>query len=180
MHFSNLAILLAATTTPLVASASVPHFEGFAWNPSAPIHNKGISAHDGGLWVGGQTKTKCEGNPCPPGKKTAFHVQQAGTVNMWATVPAGQEVFTAGDGRVKFTAAHDLSIPKGGSDKGFKWDAKVKGKVGRLNHVDGFVACPEGDAFPIYARTKGFDKTGCFPFDFRTAKSNTPYVWEYV
>jgi hypothetical protein len=86
----------------LVASANAS-FRGRAIRPDAPFSHWDIVAHDGELWIGGQTNAFCpltdkdvsddERNilPCPQGGKTGFiYLPGDNAVDMAVLVPGSQ------------------------------------------------------------------------------------------
>lgn len=160
-------------------------FGGLALRSASPIHFLSINANGLNFWINKNTSTYTPENTITPPKDpaTAFFLNsEVGTISLDTTVPGGQQVYVdasaEGNGALKFTQAHSASTGSSGVATGFSI-------VDENLEFEGtsFVACPEGEAYKIYAASRASSTADdCLGFSFRTSQYTTTEpeaVWQY-
>ncbi|KAG8627547.1 hypothetical protein KVT40_005030 [Elsinoe batatas] len=180
--------LALALPTPQDAPATAPQtFAGIAIRSASPIQYATVNAISLALYLQRPTTTYCPSIPgltCPSNPSTLFvGPSEYGTLSLKTTVPGGQQVYIAADGRAKFTQAHSANTGVGSTVTGFS--VKDGGLQWQGND---FVACPaseaEGGGYAVFAAAvngTGSSGEGCLGFKFRVEKPGTAEgAWQYA
>lgn len=166
-----------------------------AFQPGSPIHLSSVNANDGHFWLGKATSSACPAAlepDCPTGTETALAVSVAGYANLYASVPAGQDIYVAKDGALSFTEAHDEEgVGSIAYPSGFSYDDSVDAcaSAGAFTFSGttskGWLACPvaangNGNGpWQVYADIKRTNATGCLAFEARGERYEGVGVWQY-
>ncbi|CZT24598.1 uncharacterized protein RCC_10323 [Ramularia collo-cygni] len=172
---------VAALPAPQVATTEQSSFGGLALRSASPIHFGSINANGLGFWIHKNTSTYTEAGTIaePTNPYTSFTLNsEVGTLGLDTVVPGGQQVYVDyspdGQAALKFTQIHSVNTGSNGVVTGFSIvDENL------LFEGAGFVACPEEDAYKIYAASRGTNDA-CLGFSFRTVSGGeTEPVWSY-
>ncbi|KAF2224856.1 hypothetical protein BDZ85DRAFT_233051 [Elsinoe ampelina] len=172
--------LPAPPSTPSPAPAPQP-FLGIAIRSASPIQYAPINATSLAISLLRPTTTYCPSIPnlpCPSNPSTLFvGPSSSGTLSLKTSVPGGQQVYIAADGRARFTQAHSADT-NGGAVTGFG----VAGGALQWRGND-WLACPEGEeGYAVYA-AQGWNRTdaGCLGFRFRVEDAGSAEgAWQYA
>ncbi|KAI5206747.1 hypothetical protein E4T39_02271 [Aureobasidium subglaciale] len=154
-------------------------FGGVAIHSGSEIQYASVNAAGSQFWLQKDTATFCpeiSGLVCPNTTATQF-LGGDNTLSLDTTVPGGQQVYVAADGRLSFTVAHSASTGEGSSVTGFS--LAQEGQHIQFNGSD-FLACPVDDAYAVFAAAAVKDAAeDCVGFAFRVAESTGPAAWQY-
>ncbi|KAF4552708.1 Hypothetical protein D9617_9g024970 [Elsinoe fawcettii] len=168
-----------AAPTPQEAPAAPSAFYGLAIRSASPIQYSAVNASSLALYLNKPTSTYCpsiEGLPCPTNPATIF-VGGTNTLSLKTSVPGGQQVYIASDGRAKFTQAHSANTGVGSTTTGF---SVVDGAL-QFQGND-WIACPEGESYAVYAfQASNQTDPGCLGFRFRVEDAGDAQgAWQYA
>ncbi|KAI5256283.1 hypothetical protein E4T42_01658 [Aureobasidium subglaciale] len=160
-------------------AAPTSAFAGLAIRSGSGIQYASVNAAGSQFWLQKDTATYCpeiSGLVCPNTTTTQF-LGGENTLALDTTVPGGQQVYVAADGRLSFTVAHSASTGEGASVTGFS--IAQEGQHVQFNGDD-FLACPVDDAYAVFAAAAVKDAAeDCVGFAFRVAESSAPAAWQY-
>ncbi|TKX23242.1 hypothetical protein C1H76_4309 [Elsinoe australis] len=178
------ALFTAALAAPTPQSDATPGqgfstpFGGISIRSGSPIQYATVNASGLALWLNKPTSAYCpsvEGIPCPENPATLF-VGGNDTLFMDTSVPGGQQVYIASDGRAKYTQAHSANTGTGSSVTGFSF---AQGAL--LFKGNDWIACPQDGAYAVYAAAASNQTdAGCLGFRFRAEEAGSAEgAWQY-
>ncbi|PNS20841.1 50S ribosomal protein L4 [Sphaceloma murrayae] len=175
---SLLPLALAAPTPQDTTTTAPQPFFGLAIRSASPIQYAGVNASGLALWLNKPTATYCPSVPevpCPSNPSTLF-VGGQNTLGLDVSVPGGQQVYVAADGRAKYTQAHSANTGTGSATTGF---SVVDGAL--LFEGASWTACPEETSYAVYAASRNVTAEGCLGFRWRAEDAGAAEgAWQYA
>jgi hypothetical protein len=173
----------AASSAPAVANAYnfISTRSGDLKVHLRPIYAKGSSIRIGGTAPTSQTPNVPALAGFPTTTTTTFIVAND-QASLAVSVPGGQQVYVAADGKLSYTVPHSGNTGTGSTRTGFSVASSGSNVNLKFNGTNNFLACPvSGTAgeYEIYAAEKA-TRTDCTGISVvGSANSNPPQAWQW-